>query len=366
MKKQFFLLLAALLLGTSFAFGQGAVKNSDPKPTNCITDALHPVAGVPYNYAATVAGGTGTYEWWATKDPNFITAPGVTNMATRLTTTTGLITTSANYGVTGQTGSTVTITWSDDILSKTKLRTGPSTTTFPSATFVAVHYTGSPAECADNFKVYELDPINAFTVDIKNIEDENYGLIAYDTKDDQCPAGVASATYTVSGMQYDYGVDYMYYEVVAANFTNFWVPTFTISNTATVQTYTVEYTYTNPSTWKTTPPTWAPVVNGTTHFNVDPSVTNTNLGVSVYLRLTLTNHNYEGLALRTIRLAADGQNSVGIWDIVNSATACVQTTGADQNDVAEQDMKARPTVPSTTTSPITPNTQLVPGNEVNN
>jgi len=364
MKKQILLLIVALLVSVTYAFGQGAVKNSDPRPSNCQPDALHPVAGVPFTYAAVVTPGTGTYEWWATKNPNFITAPGVTNIATRLTTPTDLITTSANYGVgtVGAAGSSVTITWSDAVLSTTKYQAVPGAT--PSPTFVAVHYVGGTAsDCADNLKVYELDPIVAFTVDIKNIEDEAKTILAYDTKDDQCPAGVASATYTGGAMVYDYGVDYLYYEVIAANFTNYWVPQFAVTGNHAVQTVAVEYTYANPSTWATTPPTWTAVVNNTTHFLVDPSVTSTQLGVSVYIRVTLTNHNYEGLALRTVTLAADGQNSVGQWDIVN--TVCTPVLGPDQNDTALQDLKPRPTVPSTTTSPIAPNTKLVTGNEAN-
>ena len=98
---------------------------------------------------------------------------------------------------------------------------------------------------------------------------------------------------------------------------------------------------------------------------VDPSVTSTANGVSVYIRVIITNNNYEGINLRTIRLAADGQNSVGTWDIVNSTTECTATTAADMHDFAEQDLKPRPTVPSTTTSPISPNQQLVTGNEQN-
>jgi hypothetical protein len=228
---------------------------------------------------------------------------------------------------------------------------------------VAVHYTGSAAECADNLKVYELDPIVAFTVDIRNIEDDLKTILAYDVKDDQCPAGVASATYTAGAMVYDYGVDYLYYEVIAANFTNYWVPQFAVTGNHAAQTVAVEYTYANPSTWTATPPTWTPVVNNTTHFDVAPSVLSTKDGVSVYIRVTLTNHNYEGLALRTVTLAADGQNSVGQWDIVN--TVCTPVLGPDQNDTALQDLKPRPTVPSTTTSPIAPNTKLVTGNEAN-
>ena len=154
------------LMSVSMVWGQGAKPGSIPKPSSCQPDALHPVAGVPFTYKATVTPGGGNYEWWATKDPNFITAPGVTNMSTYLksptspTTGTDLLTTSANYAQTGQTSDEVTITWSDAVLSTTRYQATPGST--PSPTFVAVHYIGTAAECADNFKVYETRPYQRF------------------------------------------------------------------------------------------------------------------------------------------------------------------------------------------------------------
>lgn len=362
MKKQFFFLMVFTLMSVSMAWADGGAKpNSLPKPANCQPDALHPVAGVPFTYKATVTPGGGTYEWWATKDPNFITAPGVTNMSTHLkspTTTvpgTDLLTTSANYATAANLDS-VTITWSDAILKATQYQGTIGST--PSPTFVAVHYIGTTAECADNFKVYEIEPRNAFTVDIKNIEDATKNIMEYDSIDYQCPSGVSKATYVSGAMQYEYGVDTMFYEVVAANFTSYWVPTFNLTGNHTVQTYVIEYTYDAPSTWSSST-VWSPVVSGTTQFLVDPTVTSTAKGVSVYIRVIITNNNYEGLSPRTIRLAADGQNSVGTWDIVNSATACEEKLEADQNDFADQTLNPRPTV-----NPAA-GTQFVPGNQQN-
>ncbi|MEI6140246.1 MAG: hypothetical protein WCP85_13345 [Mariniphaga sp.] len=369
MKKQILFFAIALVSSISFAWGQGAKTSSAPQASSCVPDALHPVAGVPYVYKATVSPSAGTYEWWATKDASFITAPGVTNMSTYLksptTTVTGtdLISQSTNYAKTAQTSDEVTITWSDVVLSTTKYQTVPGAT--PSPTFVVVRYVAGGTECADNLKVYELDPINAFSVDIKNINDADNSILGYGVTTTQCPANVSKATYVNKAMVYEYGVDYLYYEVIAANFSSYWVPTFTLTGNHTAQTYVVEYTYAAPSTWAGTPPTWTAVANGTTHFTLDPTVTTTAAGVSVYIRVSITNNNYEGLAARPITLAADGQNSVGTWDIVNSATACTATAAADSNDTAIQTIKARPTVPSTTTSTTAPNTRLVTGNEAN-
>jgi hypothetical protein len=87
--------------------------------------------------------------------------------------------------------------------------------------------------------------------------------------------------------------------------------------------------------------------------------------------LTVTNHNFENNATDnptglTFSLAVDGQNSVGTWDINNgTGTTCIETTAADQLDVAQQTLLPRPSLVPGTTSPTAPNTRLIPGNEQN-
>jgi hypothetical protein len=388
MKKQFCLLLIAVFaISFSNSYGQ-ALPGSAPRGTKCVDDALHPIAGKPYDYIATgaVAGvnstQTGLYTWWATKDPNFLTSTttgGVTtttsNLSTRLTTapavapnTDFLNAVSSNYGVptaaTPATGpSTVTITWSDAILSKTKYQAAPNinpTVAAPSPTFVSVWYSGGTL-CTDNLKVYELDPIVAFTVDIRNI---NGGTsLAYDAPASQCIDIVRSATYAAGKMVYDYGTNVFYYEVIAANFTDSWTPTFTLTGLHTSQTSVIEWTYDKPATWGA-----ATVWNNyttTPTTKVTTTETNTTGGVSIYVRLTVTNHNYEGIADRPITLAVDGQNSVGVWDIINDTNTCSLASAADQNDKAIQNLTARPAITAGTTSPITTNIINVPGNEAN-
>jgi len=355
MKKQFLSLIVALIASISFVWGQtGMEHNSTGRTVSCTTGPLNPAAGVPYIYKASVTPGGGTYEWWATKDPNFITTPGVTNMSTTALTVTStqLIAVSANYATVSSTTDEVSITWSDAILSNTVPVTNP--------TFVAIHYVGSGgvSDCTDNFKAFEITPVNAFVVDIKNIVDNTKAVLAYDVLTEQCPAGVASATYSGGSMRYHYGFDYFYYEVVASNFTNYWIPTFAVTGHHTAQTPVVEYTYANPSTWNTTPPTWSPVTNASTQFAVGSTVTSTQNGVSVYIRVTLNNNTYEGLALRPVTLTVDGQNSVGDWDVVNST--CNDPNAADLNDTAIQNILPRPTV-----LPVAPSTPFIPGNNQN-
>ncbi len=378
MKKQiliFVFLALAVFAGVNKSYGQ-AVHLSDPLGMLCKDDALHPLAGKEYGYTIDVNPTLGTYYWWATKDEKFISAPGTTNSSTMLTTPVNLLTASSQYGAstTGATGATVSITWSDKILSTTKYKATPSATPTianPSPTFVAVHYNAPSGvgNCADNIKVFELDPVVAFTVDIKNIDDATFATQAYGATVSQCVADVASATYTAGAMVYDYGVDYMYFEVVAANFTGSWTPTFTVTQKQTDQVISsIDFTYALPSTWGT-PPTW---INWTAGTGVTTNETNTAQGVSIFVRVTIQNKVFENEKDahpngQNITLAVDGQNSVGIWDIVNDPATCTLASAADQNDKATQTLYPRPALreaaPSTT-STITTNTKIIPGNNV--
>jgi hypothetical protein len=55
MKKQFCLLLIAVFaISFSNSYGQ-ALPGSAPRGTKCVDDALHPIAGKPYDYVATGA-----------------------------------------------------------------------------------------------------------------------------------------------------------------------------------------------------------------------------------------------------------------------------------------------------------------------
>jgi len=353
MKKQFLLIALALFAGV-MVYGQ-ALHSSIPRPISCLDDAGHPIAGKPYVYEASGTPAGGQFLFWATKDPTFIkTVAGVTtnNLATMLTTPVQLITTSANYGAAGA-ATQVSITWSDATLNGTVPGTTP--------TFVAAHYTAPAAGCADNFNAWEIQPIKAFIVDVKNMEDAAKTILAYNAPDSQCTDIVRSAVYNAGTVNYDFGTNTMYYEVVAANFSGSWTPTLAVIGLDAVEADTIKWTYETPATW-----------SGTTVWNaantpVVPSATVTDLsqGVSIYVRVVITHKNYEGIANRVITLQVDGQNAVGDWDIVNnladgSAVAgCTPAAAADQMDIALQTIRKRPTI-----TPITPATFL-PGNKKN-
>ena len=373
MKKQIltltFFVLILVISGNSKVFGQ-ALPGSAPRGTACVDDALHPIAGKPYTYELIATPTGGNFQWWATKDPNFVTTNATTGVRTYnndaanlLTVTDGdLIDASTNYN-TAATSNTVTITWSDALLSNTVYNTNP--------TFVATLYNN--VVCADNLKVYQLDPIKAFTVDILNYDETT--ALTYGALDDQCIDLVSSATFNGTTMEYEYGENVFVYEVVAANFTGSYTPVFDLTGLTAalnaVQTYTLEWTYDKPSTWSASTVFVDYVTNPTTVVTTNEK--NTSTGVSIYVRLTVTNNNFELNATDnptglTFALAVDGLNSVSEYDVDNGdGTDCDQTTvaAADQADIAEQTLLPRPSLIEGTTSTATPNIKLITGDEQN-
>ncbi len=335
MKKQFFI-LAIVLFSTSMVFGQ-MKKGSDPLPLSCTPGPLTPMAGVPYDYAATVVPANGNFTWWATKDFNFITTTAgvaANNLSTKLNVGAELIAASANYGIAGgpTNASTVNITWGDAVL------TG---TTDASPTFVVVQNDATGTNCANNLKVYQIKPINGFTVDIKNM-DQTKAPLAYAAPYSFCVSNIAGARYSGGAIITDYGTNVMYFEVVAANFTGGYTPSFKISGLQTGQSITALDLYTDAA--MATPAIGTTLTAGvyspSAAITVDPSVTNTSTGVSLYVKLTIANGTYETLVDEPVTLAVNGTNAAGGKDVVNTDCA-IQT---DFEDTSTQTLTARPTV----------------------
>lgn len=362
MKKQILFLtffVLASFAGVTDVMGQ-AVTGSAPRGIDCVDGPLNPIAGKEYTYQAG-SNQTGDYTFWATKDWNFIATDGsgvtTTNMATTkllssTTTPTGtdLLTTSANYA-TAAAADNVQITWSDAILAGT-------TTAAP--TFVAVNQEGT---CTNNFKAWAIVPIKAFTVDIRNIENEAGTPLGYDAAEDQCFDEVRGATYNAGTIEYNFGTQVLYFEVIAANFTSSWVPTFNIAGLGTNQTALLEWAYESAFT---TIIASSAITNGTpvTTAAATTSQTTTTGGVSIYVRVTITNNTYEGINATPITLSVDGVNSVGDWDIENNTLTdagplCNAGTLNDGMDAATQTLNPRPTV-----TPVAP-TPFVTGDNNN-
>jgi hypothetical protein len=336
--------LILLLLGTGMvaatAFGQTAVTGSAPQPVSCTDDPLHPIAGKPYDYSAILNPTGGSTYWYATKSTTFVTA-GARSAVEIL-----------SDGVTIQSGATNYRTNTPGATSPTK-----TSLTWTSAGIKGVDATANPLfmvleyqgpTCSNNMKVYQILPKNAFTVDITNVKNSAgvFTYLAYGTTDAQCYADIASAKFVSPNMVYDYGVNKLYYEVVAANFTGSYTPSFKLSGLKTGQTALVEWTV--DKTFASGLTALGAAQNATTGTTlsfagtaVNTNVANTSLGVSIYVKVTVTNGLYEGLSDDPVVMAVEGVNASGEADIDNATCAAPATP---YEDTATQTLNKRPTV----------------------
>ena len=342
--------LILLLLGTSMvaatAFGQTAVTGSAPRPISCVDDPLHPIAGKPYDYSAIINPTGGTTYWYATKSTTFVTA-GARSAVEIPSDGVAIQSGATNYRASSSSATSptkTTLTWTSDGVK------GVDATTHP--LFMVLEYQGPT--CSNNMKAYQILPKNAFTIDILNVKSTGLTPLAYGTNDSQCYADIASAKFVSPNMVYDYGVNKLYYEVVAANFSGSFTPSFKVSGLKTGQTVLVEWTVDKTfASGLTALGAAQTATTGTTlsfaGTQVNTAVTNTSTGVSIYVKLTVTNGLYEGLTDDTIVMAVEGVNASGDADIDNATCAAPAST---YEDTAIQILNKRPTV---TNDPATGN-----------
>lgn len=396
MKKQILFLamftLALIFAGTNKGFGQLLPGVTDPSGANqpipgltCIgsSEPLHPFAGVPYKYILDGTQGEETaasYTWWTTKDPNFINGPvniadmTGSNMSTRLTVAPGeLIATSTHYATTtpaATAGSNeIEITWSPDILALTQYQAtaadAPKTSTF------VVGY-AEGVLCADNIQVFEIAPLPNFTIDIAAINptDNATTLPWDDASGELCVDDVQSAVYNTTSheLDMDYGTNTFYYEVAAANFVKNWTPTFQIlgglrtSQTAVISLHTTlaDATSAGAGLWTSAAIDVAgmntDIASGTALTAATPADAAT--GVSVYVRVIVTNNQEESLTANPFILAVDARDNDagGIWDMEdNDCDGSGGLDEPDQVDFATITVTPRPQLDDATTPETIPN-----------
>jgi len=404
MKKQILILaiftMAFIFAGTNKVVGQllpGVTTTSPVAPAvlqpipvlSCIagSEPLHPFAGVSYNYALDGSSGIETAEnwtWWATKDQDFIPSVGVLNLTTGTPLTVGagdLVATSGDYGVDNRGGvagsPSVDITWSAGVLAGTDYQglPGPGTPTF------VVGY-AEGVLCADNIQVYEINPLPNFTIDIAAINPDDDATLAWDDQltADLCVDVVQSAIYNPGTyeLDMDFGTNTFYFEVAAANFVVDWTPTFTLdqtnfpglqgTQTAVLELYAsltdaqgnLGILGTNAgSDWTNAGGTWASGVN------LDATnIADVATGVSVFVKVIVTNDTYESLTASPFVLAVDAQDNTetGIWDMDDLDCGIDPTTiVADQDDLATVTVLPRPQLDNNTIDAGIPNpTNRVP------
>ena len=343
MKKQIFILIMAVFAASfSTAYGQ-ALPGTKAAGLSCtFTDPLNPVAGRAYDYSAIINPVGGSSYWYATKSTTFMTAGS--RVATVIPADGVLIANGAlNYGISAvspTSPTTTNVTWTSAGLAGIDA-------THP--LFMVVEYSG-PTSCANNIKVMQILPKIAFTVDITNmIHGATPTSLAYGTAESQCYDNVGSASFNaVSGkVDIDYGTNVLFFEVIGANFTGSYKPTLKLSGLQGTQTATIDWGYaagtiaTNLVTDVAAPGVTTP------QFIVATSEAATNDGVSIYVKVTVKNHGWEGLANDAIKLAVE---AVDATVAANKDVDQDCTTTTDFGDEAIQTLNARPTVTTTPAS----------------
>jgi hypothetical protein len=299
MKKQILILVAIFICGISTAWSQ-ALPGSAPRPlTACTSGPLNPIAGVPYNYSAEIIPEGGNAYWFATfSNTSFITNGVLTSDQEVIGG--DFIHSALNYQNTN-TGATssdsTTITWKSGGLAQVD---------DDNPLFLAINYTAADTNCANNLKVYRINPVNAFLVNVLNI-----GASGYDEDAESCFSDIESAEYDLTNniMMYDFGQNILAYEVVAANFTDYYDLSFRIEGLQNDQDATIYWNYQNDFATAdsiTGGPFGNGIVTGPNVFTTEP---NTSAGVSVFVWLEVNNNNFEGLNDTPITLAVAGVNS---------------------------------------------------------
>ncbi len=342
MKKQILtLVILALFAGTLNVFGQ-ATHQSDPRPLDCVTDAFHPIAGIPYDYSATIDPENGSAYWYATDQTTFMSngarVPGIEDPVggTYVAAATNYMDNTAPDA----SPTTTNITWTTDGLAAATVLT-----TEPPELFVAIEYTAPATACANNMKVYPIRPLNAFIVDIMDMDPDAETPSGYDIVEEQCVDIIQSAVWVADpapdgSIDYDFGLDTLYFEVIAANFTESFTPSFILTGLQGDQTADVAWGY-NIGTYDqglATGVTGSPVNIAGTQVLTDE--TNTSTGVSIFVRVIIHNNNFESLAQSNILMAVDALNSANQPDVDNDDCTVI----TPYSDIASQMVNPRPTV----------------------
>jgi hypothetical protein len=371
MKKQLFMIIASLFaIGLTTSYGQ-TVTCPIPRPVDitCLpNDALHPIAGTPYSYTISVPNPVGSkeYTWFVTQDQAFITG-GVLTSNRETVPGLHMAATGSGYNNPATGSLTLSITWKSFVPDPL----------LPVFVVINVKNTAStPDACvSQNMKVFKILPVNAFTLDIANVNTLGVAL-GYNTPLDRCIHDIVSANYSATapeGVVYDFGVDYLYYVVTAANFSTSWRPSVQLTGVDAQETITaVEWA--RPDDFLFTTPNAMPLAAGS-YTSTNPvtaiaaSGTVGSAGECILIRVTIDHTNganqYQGLIDETITLAVDGVTDLAattpVPDVHYSSTLPAPNANCGLADgflfdKAVQTIKPRPTI----TAPAMPAPGLLP------
>lgn len=359
MKKQIFLLMIAIMASITIAWSQplqpptetalSAVPTvcATPTPVACPSDALRPVPGSPYTYSITIpnspefADGL-RYRWFVTQDPNILTTTGgVTSFTSDIKPGDGtgihIQSAVANYNDLVNGSNQIVITWKSFVHVPTQ------------PVLVVIYVVGEDGCLTNNMEVYEIQPVHAFTLDIANMASN--GTIV-PSGHETCVSPVQSAIYDpgTKTMAMNYGTNYLYFAVNAANFTDSWLPEFLLTGHGG-RTATIEWQ--RPATANVATGWNAATVPVQALAGTGASVG--SAGECIIVRVTIAHLAEETITDLPITLAVNGimnDPTTPAVDYTNRTFEDVHHADclADSfdNDIANQVIKQRPDLTSTT------------------
>lgn len=329
MKKQIFILVILVLAtfaSITESYGQPIGLGGTPastalataKPIIAVcstTNGLAPLAGISYTYTVKVPTPPGTkkYHWLVTKDKTFINAGSFNpNAETVGAVGSAILAKGIGYDALTLAQTSIDITWDYFVHDDNN------------PVFLVVYVTNTDAATCNtnNLEVYIIKPAHSFTLDIANLKSD--GSILADNGNGPCAASVASAVYNVASKEVlmNYGVNYLFFSVTAANFKDSWLPSFKVSGTGITSAAgnrsvtAIDWQYLADATtaigWKTTTLTNALDVytgagaEATPVSAITAGATVGSTGESIIVRVTVDNGKIETITKDAITLAVNG------------------------------------------------------------
>lgn len=359
MKKQLLILLVAFMASIAATYAQPNVTGSpicpDPTPLDatCANDnGLSPIPGVEYTYTVEVPtplSGDRSFTWFVTTDQTFINASAiVAAVETNAGTGDHIFQTGTGYNDPSTGTASIDITWK-------------YWTHDPANPVFLVIYVENSDCPTDNIQVYIIIPRHSFTLDIANIAADGTAQgDLYAT----CVAAIAGAVYVGGTVEMDYGINYMFFAVTAANFTHSWLPSFQTGGadlTGSRDVTAVHWAY--PA--EAVSGTWTAMTESATNewtTTTPVLATNSTVGAEgecIIVRITIANNQAQTITDAEISLAVDGvmydpENSnyanLALGDLHYADCAVDGFT----NDIATQVLSARPDIQAVDPAPFVP------------
>jgi hypothetical protein len=360
MKKQILFLALfslALIFASTKSYGQvtyvknltGAPAIAPAIPLACaVENELKPLPGKVYNYTVTVPAGSKVL-WFVTDQATIIDGTGAAPViqASRDAAPGNYILTAPAlvYNTPANTANTIAISWKSFDGAAKKV--------------VLVAHVTDVAGCTNNVEVYRIEPSFAFTLDMIALLDAGTAGAT------ECVSPVESASYdgTTRNVTINYGENWVYYSVNAANFVHSWMPKFTVigytggGGTGVVPVADIQWAYPTDAVanlaWNAvTVPVLAKVAGGAVG----------SAGETIVIRVRIDHANNQNAAGNSIltfgvdgtmydpaALAGAEYTNATLKDLDNIAVAPCTNTVTDQADYT---LTPRPSVVTGTGTPI--------------